>query len=179
MTIENFSANCLTETPQHTEPSTQHKEKASVSFLARCIATGFFSGYSPLIPGTAGSIVGLLLYAIPGIENTMTLASLIIVMFFIGTATAAKMERHLGEDPQVVVIDEIVGMWISLLLLPKTLTIALMGFFFFRVYDTIKPQPARYAEHFKHGWGIMLDDVVAAIYANVSVRLVLLFFFKS
>ena len=86
------------------------------------------------------------------------------------------MEKRLGEDPQIVVIDEIVGMWISLIILPKTIWIVLLAFFFFRVYDTIKPPPARSLEHLKHGLGIMLDDVAAGVYANISVRVILVLF---
>jgi len=74
------------------------------------------------------------------------------------------------------VIDEIVGMWISLLLLPKTVWMVLLSFLFFRAFDIFKPPPARRLERYRHGWGIMLDDVAAAVYANAAARLVLLLF---
>jgi phosphatidylglycerophosphatase A len=156
-------------------PQNQNKH-SDIPFFSRFIATGFFSGYSPIVPGTAGSLVGLVLYAIPGMEKTLTLSLAIAATFFIGVFTSNHMEQKLGEDPQVVVIDEIVGMWISLLFLPKGLWIGLLAFFFFRVYDIIKPPPARKLEFLKNGWGIMLDDVAAGIYANVTVKVLLLIF---
>jgi len=153
-------------------------EKGQVSFITRFIATGFFSGYSPLIPGTAGSLAGLCLYAIPALQGTIPLACAIIAALFIGTAASAKMEAVYGEDPPIVVIDEILGMWISLFLLPVSTATAVAAFLFFRLFDIVKPPPARSAEKLKHGWGIMLDDVVAGIYANLAVRLLLFFFPK-
>ncbi|MGA2623239.1 MAG: phosphatidylglycerophosphatase A [Bacteroidota bacterium] len=154
----------------------QRSNNPPVSFPTRFLATGFFAGYSPVIPGTAGSLVGLLLYALPGMENTLTLGAASLVMLLVGTFVSAKMEKRYGEDPSIVVIDEVVGMWISLLTLPKNLVVALMAFVWFRVYDTIKPSPARQLERLQHGWGIMLDDVAAGIYANVTVRIILLLF---
>ena len=136
-----------------------------VPFFSRLIATGLFSGYSPIVPGTAGSLTGLAFYAIPGMEKTISLSLAIVATFFAGVYTSNQMEKKLGEDPPVVVIDEIVGMWIGLL-----------AFFFFRIYDIIKPPPARKLEHLKNGWGIMLDDVAAGIYANITVRLLLFIF---
>ena len=156
--------------------STEQNSPPPPSFLTRCIATGFFSGYSPVIPGTAGSLVGLLVYTIPGLENVVALASAVAVGFCIGVLTSRKMEQQYGEDPQIVVIDEVVGMWISLFMLQKTLMIGVCAFVLFRIYDTVKPPPARQLERYKHGWGIMLDDVAAGIYANLTVRLLLLLF---
>jgi len=150
----------------------QQSEKTAVPFLSRCIATGFFAGYSPIVPGTAGSLVGLVLYAIPGMENTLTLAVATVAVLLLGAFTSNQMEKEFGEDPQIVVVDEIVGMWISLLLLPKGIWIALLAFFFFRVYDTIKPPPARQLEHLRHGWGVMMDDVAAGVYANITVQVI-------
>jgi phosphatidylglycerophosphatase A len=152
--------------------------RTEVPFVVRCIATGFFSGYSPVVPGTAGSLVGLVLYAIPGMEHTLVLSIAIAVTFLVGVYASRRMEEKFGEDPQIVVIDEVVGMWISLFLLPKGILTSLAAFVLFRVYDTIKPPPARNVERFRFGWGVMLDDVAAGVYANLTVR-VLLFFFPG
>jgi phosphatidylglycerophosphatase A len=145
-----------------------------VPFPARFIATGLFSGYSPVAPGTAGSLVGLAFYLIPGFDSPGVLASASVVIFFTGVLAAAQMERALGDDPPVVVIDEVVGMWISLLFLPKTVPLACLAFLFFRGFDIVKPPPARWLEQYGNGWGIMLDDVAAAVYANAAVRLMML-----
>ncbi len=144
--------------------------------LTRFIATGAYSGYAPVAPGTAGSLVGLLLYCIPGMEQWLPLTIASVLLFFAGATAAGTMERIHGKDPRIVVIDEIVGMWISLLLLPKTVGIAILAFLLFRVFDIIKPPPARTVERLEGGFGIMLDDVFAAIYANIGVRIVLAVF---
>lgn len=146
------------------------------SFITRFIATGAFSGYSPIASGTAGSLVGLLIYYIPGVQAFTILCPLIVVSFVAGVITSSKMEHVFGKDPSIVVIDEVVGMWISLLFLPKTILLAVLCFFWFRVYDIIKPPPARQLDAMTGGLGIMLDDVVAAIYANGTVRVIGLFF---
>jgi phosphatidylglycerophosphatase A len=152
--------------------------QTSVPFIPRFIATGFFSGYSPVVPGTAGSLAGLALYAIPGFEAPIIFLVATVAAFFIGTYASARMEHCYGDDPSIVVVDEIVGMWISLFFLPKSIVIATLAFLAFRFYDIVKPPPARQMENIPGGWGIMLDDVFAGIYANVSIR-VILFIFPS
>jgi phosphatidylglycerophosphatase A len=147
---------------------------AAVSFITRLVATGFYSGYSPFAPGTAGSLVGFALYFIPGVANPFVLCTISVGVFALGVITSARMEQRLGEDPPIVVIDEIVGMWISLLFLQQSLLVALLSFVFFRAFDIVKPPPARTVEAYRNGWGIMLDDVVAGVYANAAVRLTLL-----
>ncbi len=94
----------------------------------------------------------------------------------LGVYTSHQMEKKFGNDPSIVVIDEIVGMWISLFMLPKNILVGTMAFLLFRVYDIIKPPPARKLEHQNKGWGIMLDDVAAGIYANVTMRILILLF---
>jgi phosphatidylglycerophosphatase A len=81
------------------------------------------------------------------------------------------MQRHLGQDPPRVVVDEAVGFWIALFALPKSLVLVAIGFVLFRLFDIWKPFPIRKIEGFPHGWGIMADDVVAGIYTNVLLRL--------
>lgn len=142
-------------------------------FIIRLIATGFFSGYSPIIPGTTGTAAGLIIYAIPGFESTSILIPFICFFLVIGTYTSYRMENFLGEDPSCVVIDEIVGMWISMLFIPKTLLITIFGFIIFRFFDIIKLQPAHYVERYKNGIGIMLDDIVSAIYTNLTLHLLI------
>lgn len=166
-----------------------------LSFFTRLIATGFFSGYFPWASGTLGSLVGVVLYLIPGVEHTGILAACIVVALIAGVITSHRVALAVGNqltknaelakatfqsgsshaaDPSIVVIDEIVGMWISLMMLPKTISVIVTAFVLFRVFDIIKPPPARNVEAVPKGWGIMLDDVVAGIYANAAVRLLML-----
>jgi len=148
-------------------PQSFHRQ---VSLMVRFIATGAFTGYTPLAPGTIASLLAVAFYAIPGAENPLLSGLLIVILFFIGVATASSMERSFGTDPAIVVIDEFVGMWVSLWMLPKELIVTILAFFLFRLLDIVKPFPARRAEQLPGGWGVMMDDVISGIYANVIVR---------
>ncbi|MBX2992082.1 MAG: phosphatidylglycerophosphatase A [Bacteroidetes bacterium] len=167
-------------------------------FLTRFVATGFFSGYIPWASGTFGALVGALFFLIPGFTNIPVLTAAIVVAFFAGVVTSAKIasaeghkltqtarrmkERfqpgeHGAPDPSIVVIDEIVGVWIAMIAIPLTLPGVAVAFFAFRLFDIVKPYPVRQVEHISSGWGIMLDDVVAGIYANIATRLVMAFLY--
>jgi phosphatidylglycerophosphatase A len=152
-------------------------QPGALSSLATVLATGFGSGYSPLAPGTAGSAVGLLLFwPFHGVAVAWQIAATVAV-FFAGTAAATHVADRIGlEDPGIVVVDEIVGMWVTLLFLPLTAVTVAAGFVLFRVMDVFKPWPARDLEALPKGWGIMADDVMAGVYANLLVRVVLLVF---
>jgi phosphatidylglycerophosphatase A len=156
--------------------SPENPGKAPVPWFARFIATGFYSGYSPVASGTAGSAVGVLIYAIPAFQSQVVLCAASAAGLLIGAYVSGVMERSFGEDPSIVVIDEIVGMWISLLFLPPSIATVLAAFLFFRAFDIIKPPPARQLERLKGGWGVMLDDAAAGVYANVAVQLLWLLF---
>lgn len=138
------------------------------------VATGFGAGYSPIAPGTAGSLVGLLLFwplqmTPPWVQVAVTAAA-----YFAGVAASTRLAHRLGrKDPGAAVIDEVVGMWLSLLFLPFTPATAVAAFLLFRVLDVFKPYPARQLEALPGGWGIMTDDVMAGVYANLVLRAVL------
>ena len=139
--------------------------------LATVVATGLGSGYAPFAPGTAGSLVGLALFwpvhHLPLAGQAVATA----LVFALGVAAAGHVARRLGiEDPGLVVADEVVGMWVSLLGLPLTGVTAAAGFVLFRVFDVFKPYPARDLERLPGGWGIMCDDVMAGVYANLLLR---------
>ena len=93
-------------------------------------------------------------------------------MFFISVWSATKGEEIFGKDGRQIVIDEATGMVISLLFIPKEIGWYAVAFFLFRIFDVIKPPPARSAERLKAGWGVTLDDVVAGIYANVTLHII-------
>jgi len=139
--------------------------------LARVLATGFGSGYAPFAPGTAGSAVGLLLFwPLAALAWPWQLAACAVV-FFVGVAAAGRLARSLGvEDPGLVVVDEVAGQWITLTALPFTPAVALAGFVLFRLMDVVKPWPARDLERLPGGWGIMTDDAMAAVYAQLALR---------
>jgi phosphatidylglycerophosphatase A len=142
-----------------------------VAFAATALATGFGSGYSPVAPGTAGTIVGLLLFwPLRNLPFVYQLAAT-LALFAIGVPAATHLSRRIArKDPGIVVVDEIIGMWISLLLLPLTPVVVIAAFLAFRAMDIIKPPPARGFEALPDGWGIVLDDVMAGVYANLLVQ---------
>ena len=133
------------------------------------LATGAYSGYLPKAPGTWGSIVGVLLW-IP-LRNIPSGVYGIIVtaLFLLGTVAAGAAEKIVDRgDPGLVVIDEIVGQLIALALVPHHPTAVLAGFCLFRFFDIIKPFPVGWLDqHIHGGMGIMLDDVVAGLYALI------------
>ncbi len=176
-----------------TEPQNNAPPKPST--LATFLATGFYSGYIPWASGTFGSLVGVFIYVIPGFDSPFVLYPLILGGFVLGafvsdqvalyqgnkltkTAEFAKEKfqggGHTAPDPSIVVIDEIIGMLISLAFVEKSFLSIGIAFIAFRLFDIVKPFPARQCEHIPNGWGIMLDDVVAGIYANIATHLILL-----
>jgi phosphatidylglycerophosphatase A len=144
------------------------------SLATKLFASALFSGYSPVASGTVGSAVALAFYFIPGFESPLIIGILIFIVFALGIRAASVMENRYGHDPSEVTIDEVVGMWISLFLLPKTYLVALASFLIFRLLDIIKPFPARKFDNMHGGFGIMMDDVIAGIYANIILQLALL-----
>ncbi len=143
-----------------------------MSFIARLIATGFYTGYAPKAPGTAGSLFGLFLYwAIPESKSVYSLAGIVLI-FFTGVWAANQVEKETRvQDNQIIVIDEIVGMLITVVLFKKTLIWLVVGFLLFRFFDIVKPFPAKSSEKIPHGWGVMMDDVIAGIYSALWLRL--------
>jgi phosphatidylglycerophosphatase A len=143
-----------------------------VTRLAVFIATAGYCGYFPIAPGTAGSAAGLVVYLlIRWAGSPIAEAAAIAVIFAAGTWAATRAERYFGGiDPGPVVIDEVLGMLITLAFIPAGWSAALAGFLLFRVFDVIKPFPADRLEKFHGGFGIMADDAMAGVYANLALR---------
>jgi phosphatidylglycerophosphatase A len=140
--------------------------------FAKLICTLFFAGYFPLAPGTFGSLITLLIiwFFIPSFFYILLLIS--IGLFFISVWSATRGEEIFGKDGRQIVIDEVTGMSISLLFVPKEIKWYLIAFFLFRFFDVIKPPPAKAVERVNGGWGVTLDDVIAGVYANVSLHMI-------
>jgi phosphatidylglycerophosphatase A len=135
------------------------------------IATGIFVGYAPFFPGTVGSLLALLIYWFVPQSESVYFPLFVLLVFILGVWSAAKVEQGTGrEDNQIIVIDEIVGMWITVLLFEKKLIWLAIGFVLFRLFDIFKPPPANHSEKLPRGWGVMMDDVVAGVYAAVALR---------
>ena len=143
-----------------------------MSTLARLIATAGYSGTAPVAPGTVGSAVGIVLLVLVRSSGSAGLEALVLAALVpIGVWAASAVERESGRtDPPAVVIDEVAGMWVTLLWLPVGWVGGLAGFLSFRLFDIVKPWPARAAERLPGGWGVMTDDLVAGAYAALAVR---------
>ena len=141
--------------------------------LALLIATAGGVGSVPFASGTFGSIVGLAVWAVLP-ASSITQAIVIVALFVVGAWSGSVAERHFGRtDPSEVVIDEVAGMLITLFLNPVGWLGALAGFFLFRASDIVKPFPSNRLEQLHGGVGVMADDAMAAMYANLALRLLI------
>jgi phosphatidylglycerophosphatase A len=147
-----------------------------INFFEKFIGSGFYTGYSPYISGTVGSLAALIIYLIPGFEQLFVIIPAIIIFMVYGIYLGNKFEVEYGKDPGQCTVDEVVGMWISLVALPKTFGIVAMAFILWRLLDIIKPPPARNLERLKGGLGIMIDDVISGIYTLIIMHLVVYLF---
>ena len=138
----------------------------------KILGSGFYSGYFPVASGTLGSLAALIIYFIPGFEQWFVIVPLTLIFAAYGIYVGTKFEIVYGKDPAECTIDEIVGMWISLIALPKTILIAIGAFLLWRILDIIKPPPARNLERLKGGIGIMIDDVISGLYTLIIMHLV-------
>ena len=145
--------------------------------ISEIIGTVFYVGRSPFAPGTMGSLIALLAWFIlkPLIIDPLFLL-ITGGLFFIGIAVSTILiEAWNKKDPKEIVIDEWVGMWISLYLVPHTILWGFVAFFFFRLFDILKPGPVQMMDDMDDSIGVMMDDVVAGILACLVTQSLLYF----
>ena len=133
-------------------------------------ATGFGVGNIPPVPGTYGSLLGAALFLlVPANQFSIKIAAILVLILF-GAYAASIIEMETGvPDNNIIVIDEIAGMWIALLLVPMQLWWIISAIVLFRILDIVKPYPIKKIERLKRGYGVMLDDVAAGIYAGIAL----------
>ena len=151
-----------------------------MKLIYKLLATSFGAGYSPFAPGTVGAIVGCVLlwllqrYQLIDTLNTpFVFIGLIIIVTLIGVYDTNQLEEEWGKDPSKVVIDETIGLWISMLLIPFSWFNLLLAFILFRFFDIAKPLGIRKMESINGGWGVMADDILAGIYANILLHIII------
>ncbi|MBV6485043.1 MAG: Phosphatidylglycerophosphatase A [Flavobacteriales bacterium] len=147
--------------------------------IYKIIASFFGTGYSPFAPGTAGALLAAAIYVLFQhfqivIDNHFVFIALIFLTTLIGIFSANKLTTEWGKDPSKVVIDEAVGMWITMLFVPFSFLNLVIGITLFRLFDIFKPLGIRNLEKLNGGLGIMADDVLAGIYANVVLQIIVL-----
>ena len=135
----------------------------------------FFLGYTPVASGTVGSLPAIAV-AFCLRHRQLMLLLLAIILFLVGVGASSQAAKIFGrKDPSEVVVDEFVGMLVAFLWIPMTWGSVIMAFVLFRLFDIWKPFPARQCDRMEGGFGIMMDDIVAGIYANLAVRIILAF----
>lgn len=155
------------------------KRRNELDRLVRAVVTGFGVGYLPLAPGTWGSLEAVLLvwvvhWLLPAHEM-MVLASLLVVLTLPAIFLSARFSRSESDpDPSEIVIDEILGQILCLLWVPVSIVSLVVGFSMFRFFDIVKPFPARRSEKLPGGIGIVCDDLIAGLYAGLSLKILAL-----
>ena len=146
------------------------------SLFARLLSTVFGLGYAPIASGTVASAAAALLwyyFPLPHVWQWLIAGDLMIVGLWAANRTAADVR---DQDPSIVVIDEVAGMWIALAAAPRTIPVVITAFCLFRLFDIGKWPPMRQMERLPGGWGIMMDDVVAGLITRACLALGLLWF---
>ena len=143
----------------------------------KALATSLGAGYAPVAPGTIGAIVACLIYY--AIHNYFQFSelhflSLVIVITGLGIVSCKNLEDEWGKDPQIIVIDEVVGLWITLLFVPFHWKYIIVALILFRFFDISKVLGIRRFESLPNGFGVMMDDVVAGVYANILLQVLIL-----
>jgi len=141
----------------------------------KVIVSGFGLGYSPVAPGTMGAI-GAMGSAIVILNFTpfpyLWLAGLSLCFTILGIIGSNKLQLQWGKDPSKIVIDEMVGMWISILWIGPGWISFFVAFILFRFFDIVKPLGIRKTEQLQGGWGVMADDILAGVYVNLIMQIV-------
>jgi phosphatidylglycerophosphatase A len=150
------------------------KQASFLGFVNKAVVSVFFIGYLPLIPGTFGSLAGVGLFYLVGQLNSFVYFLSLVVVILLGLSLSGGAEKLFNKkDPSRVVIDEVAGMLIALAFMPLDLRIIVLGFILFRIFDTIKPYPADKIQNLHGAVGIMADDIIAGIYTNIVLQVVL------
>ena len=134
------------------------------------VATGLGVGKLPLMPGTFGSILGTLVFLIIPTDSFLIRSIILVAILIAGAFSSFKIEIATGKpDNQIIVIDEIAGVWLTLTIIPAGIWFSLAGLLLFRLIDIWKPFPIKKLEKIKYGYGVMLDDLLAGLYAAVPI----------
>lgn len=139
------------------------------------IATGFGSGALPYAPGTWGTVMGVPLYLLLHEFSLLTYVVITVLGFVAGIYICGKADKDFGtKDNPGIVWDEIIGYWITMLAVPFSWTAVILGFILFRIFDITKPPPIAWADkQVSGGLGVMLDDVIAAVYAGAILAIIM------
>jgi len=146
--------------------------------LAVVISSGFGAGFIKPGPGTWGTAVAFLissLMLIGGVTDSLYIPVILTLLFYsVGLWSIGILENDWKDDDQRIVVDEMIGYWITIILIPVNWTNFILAFFLFRLFDIVKPFGIRRFDEIKTNWAVLVDDVVAGVYANITLRIILL-----
>ncbi|MCI0472310.1 MAG: phosphatidylglycerophosphatase A [Ignavibacteria bacterium] len=153
-------------------------ENVKIDFFTEFLASAAYTGFVPKASGTFGSGFAMIFLFISEFYNPVILFTLSFIFFFTGIIVSGRMMQRYGDDPSVVVIDEVVGQWLSLgiisIFFPMlSIQVAVISFLTFRFFDIFKIFPSVYFDKLKSGLGIMMDDVIAGIYSGTAGVIIL------
>jgi len=149
-------------------------EKSTLDRIVIFLATGAYSGLSPFAPGTAGTLAAIPVYLLFYQLGDLAYLLLFLALLPLSFTISARAEKLFGaKDSGMIVIDEIAGYLVTMFMIPLSVEYIIIGFFLFRFFDITKIYPASAAEKMGGGPGVVMDDVVAGIYANLSLRLLI------
>lgn len=140
--------------------------------LIKLLASVFYLGYIPVMPGTFGSLAGLMMYLLVGNNHTLYISATILA-FLLGLFISHPAEDAFCErDSRKIVIDELCGMMLTYLFIPFSIKRLFAGFLLFRLFDILKPPPLRRLHMLPGGFGVMMDDIGAGLYSNLILRII-------
>ncbi len=137
------------------------------------ISTLFGTGYFPKAPRTAGTFVAVALYFVlpyRWFENGFYIIACLLFLSILSVFFISKAEKKLGHDSGRIVLDEFLGFFFAVVFLPKTVFIVIGAFILFRFFDILKPEPVNILQKLPAGWGVIADDIMAGIYANICLQ---------
>jgi phosphatidylglycerophosphatase A len=146
--------------------------------IKKALFTALYTGYSPVAPGTVGTALAAVIYAgeylLFGDNCRVVNAAVVAVTLYPAVLLCGAGEKHFGvKDPSQVVLDEVLGYWVSVLFHPFSWQLAVGAFFIFRFMDIVKPYPAGRLQKIRGGAGILIDDLVAGVYTNILITAML------
>ncbi|MCK4673812.1 phosphatidylglycerophosphatase A [candidate division WOR-3 bacterium] len=147
-------------------------KEEKIDFIKKILATGFFLGYIRIAPATFSCLISIVIWYFL-FPYKLVYILVVIILFFTGVKVSNDLTKIWGKDPHKIVIDEYACLLIPLYFIPQRILPLAITFVLFRIFDIIKPWPIRKLEDFPGGWGVMLDDLGAAIYTTVVILIIM------
>ena len=151
-----------------------------LKFFRNLLVSVGFIGYFPIASGTVTSIFTAALYffLIPPLSpaGNLLLIGILLLVSLVFVPIIKSAEKDMGHDSRKITIDELIGFCFAVMFLPHTLMVFIYAFVLFRVFDIVKPTPINQLQKLPHGWGVLADDIVAGIFSNIIIQILIIFF---